>query len=421
MNIGNDYLQREEELERLEKIVENISTMGRGSTFAVDGSWGCGKTFFMKMFLRDMERIQREETSGDRFFTIYYDCWANNFYSEPVIPMLTEVLNRVSMDIPEAMRGTCAELKKGISEYVGKLVENQIGVNPIQMYQKVSQSGKALERETFSFDALYTLRQSLCSIRERLKDIAESQTILFVVDELDRCLPEYAIRVLENVHHVFSGIENVIVIFVIDRKELEQVIRTAYGDQIDTERYLRKIIDFYFCLGMGRPAESYADKYTEYCSKFSGTEEEKKETRKILNGLMEGLDIRTQEKIWRKAELIHSMITENEIDCSCMIFEIMLLKVKSKGGERMKGEWKGDLEKFSKSFGNNMISYNGKQYIMLKGSLIERVLWYWERISKKDIYEDVHICGPYFWSDYQEWEECIRIMKRFVQMAQMMN
>ena len=41
---------------------------------------------------------------------------------------------------------------------------------------------------------------------------AKDKTIIFVVDELDRCLPEYSIKVLERLHHVFEKTSNIQVI-----------------------------------------------------------------------------------------------------------------------------------------------------------------------------------------------------------------
>lgn len=40
-----------------------------------------------------------------------------------------------------------------------------------------------------------------------------------MVDELDRCLPSYAIKVLERIHHVFNELENVVVIIAMEKNK----------------------------------------------------------------------------------------------------------------------------------------------------------------------------------------------------------
>ena len=40
------------------------------------------------------------------------------------------------------------------------------------------------------------------------KALTESNTVVIIVDELDRCIPEYAIKVLERLHHLTEEKEN---------------------------------------------------------------------------------------------------------------------------------------------------------------------------------------------------------------------
>ena len=48
------------------------------------------------------------------------------------------------------------------------------------------------------------MKELKSGLEEQSKDV----TIVVVVDELDRCLPEYAIKVLERLHHIFGDTEN---------------------------------------------------------------------------------------------------------------------------------------------------------------------------------------------------------------------
>ena len=46
------------------------------------------------------------------------------------------------------------------------------------------------------------LENALKQIKDVITKISEELNIVLFVDELDRCLPEYAIKVLERLHHI---------------------------------------------------------------------------------------------------------------------------------------------------------------------------------------------------------------------------
>ncbi len=148
------------------------------------------------------------------------------------------------MESANVTDGILDTIKETTSEYIGTLLKNRLGFNPINIVDNLDKHIQKRQEATFAFDNIFALKKALNSVAE----LAENKTILFIVDELDRCLPEYSIRVLK-IHHIFSGIDNFITLLAIDRNELTQVIKTAYGTDIDTSAYLKKIIDFYVQLG----------------------------------------------------------------------------------------------------------------------------------------------------------------------------
>ena len=83
-------------------------------------------------------------------------------------------------------------------------------------------------------------KRTLDETREKLKRMSEIKTVVIVVDELDRCMPEYAIKVLERLHHLFEGIPNTIVIMAVDSKQLENSVKKSLEMQLNAGRYLRK-------------------------------------------------------------------------------------------------------------------------------------------------------------------------------------
>jgi len=70
----------------------------------------------------------------------------------------------------------------------------------------------------------------------------DKKTVL-LVDELDRCLPEYQIKVLESLYHLLD-IPNLIVVIALDKQQLECSIKSKFGEQQNTYGYLAKFIQY---------------------------------------------------------------------------------------------------------------------------------------------------------------------------------
>ena len=70
--------------------------------------------------------------------------------------------------------------------------------------------------------------------------------LVFIIDELDRCRPTFAIELLERVKHIFD-IPDMVFVFGINRDELCSSIQSVYGE-IDADTYLRRFFDMEFLL-----------------------------------------------------------------------------------------------------------------------------------------------------------------------------
>ena len=155
--------------------------------------------------------------------------------------------------------------------------------------------------------------------------------MILVVDELDRCLPEYAIKVLERLHHVFSGIANVQIILAIDKQQLENTVTQIYGKSIDMQRYLAKFIDFEIKLSPGKVSNELEMVYQEYFDSFTYDISSKDRVQEICTTLLQELDIRTCKAVVEKSFLCHRILNGQTEKCDaavlCVEVFLTLLKV----------------------------------------------------------------------------------------------
>ncbi|MFX8785979.1 P-loop NTPase fold protein, partial [Acinetobacter baumannii] len=72
-------------------------------------------------------------------------------------------------------------------------------------------------------------KQSLQYFKEALAKITSKldKPLVFIVDELDRCKPEFAIRLIERIKHFFD-IPKVVFILAINKTQLEESINNFY-------------------------------------------------------------------------------------------------------------------------------------------------------------------------------------------------
>lgn len=286
--------------------------------------------------------FQSEETNSDRYFVFHYNCWQHDYYEEPAVAIISAMLASIeddeallSKDIDNTIKAGYGLAKEKFKEIAGLYIENKIGINLISLADEIKDNKGEMEDAESEFDVMFNFSQTIEKVRKKLQEIAEERTVVLFVDELDRCIPQYAIKVLERLHHIFYGLDNVIVIMAIDRKQLEHSVEEMFGvrkdeSSIDIERYLKKFIDFSMVLDNGVLNESYRRKYKSYFQKFTMEhEKDAEEMSNILSKLFATIDIRRQEKLIEKANMVHSLVCNEKLDISVLVFEVIfeILKI----------------------------------------------------------------------------------------------
>lgn len=331
-----DLLGREKFVGNVIRIVNQLSAIRRGCCFAIEGGWGVGKTFVIEEIEEQLKLIQSEKSNDDRYFVFHYNCWQHDYYEEPAVAIISAMLASIKedeallgKDIDNTVKAGYELAKEKIKEIAGLYIENKIGINLISLADAIKDNKDEMEDAENEFDVMFNFSQTIEKVRKKLQEIAEERTIVLFVDELDRCIPQYAIKVLERLHHIFYGLDNVVVVMAIDRKQLEHSVEEMFGVRkdelsIDIERYLKKFIDFSMVLDNGTINESYWEKHKIYFDKFvMKNEQDAGEITNILLKLFETVDIRRQEKLIEKANMVHALVCNEKLDFSVLVFEIL--------------------------------------------------------------------------------------------------
>lgn len=274
-----DILNRTPVIERLMDILQGLRSNRQPMTFSLNGKWGSGKTFVLNLLADRIKEVNQTPSDDEMpFCYIRYDCWKYDYYAEPLISLVSAMRDAIQSKTTEGnidyvgseLKDTAKKLRKWVIETGGSFVQAQTGINiaPI-LLELVNDNPEKRQKE---YDDYFSVTEALNNLRVIMKEVSQKHTLVIVVDELDRCLPEYMIRVLERLHHLFEGLENIIVIIATDRQQLEHTIKSIYGTETDAVSYLQKMIQFELSLDFGKieNEERLQQKFSKLLSFYDG-------------------------------------------------------------------------------------------------------------------------------------------------------
>lgn len=247
----NDSLNRKDSAETLTNFVLSAND---SMVICIDAPWGQGKTTFLRMW--------EQHLKNDEIPTIYFNAWENDFSDDA----LTSLIGEISSALTElSQTGDKSNAKKHLN--TAKKIGAGLIKRSIPVAAKIATAG-ALDLDKISEQALSALAESVAkeqieqyenskksiqAFRDSLHALASSisskasKPLVFIIDELDRCRPNYSIELLEKAKHFFN-VDNIIFVIGADKKQLGSSIKAVYGEGLNVNGYLRRFIDFDYIL-----------------------------------------------------------------------------------------------------------------------------------------------------------------------------
>ena len=337
-----DLLSRKAFVDRMIEVTETIAANRKNVCYALNGAWGVGKSFVLDLFEQYVKNEQSEETASNKYFLFHYNCWEYDYYEEPLVAIVSSMLDEIekqeklfSSKAKVIIKSALKIIGKGLLAKGNELVEEKTGINIEEVAYAIRDADetriKELE-ENKKFDSNFNFKKTLNTMKETVKSIAKEKTLIFVVDELDRCLPEYAIKVLERLHHVFDNVPNVQVIIAVDKKQFEHTVKNIYGEGTNVDKYLAKFIDFEMSLDEGYLSGGFDARFDYYLSRFDYLNSNTNiiDIDEFKSQIFTGIDMRGKIEIIDKCYLLHTLLNKDEskMDYSFMCVEIAFMVFK---------------------------------------------------------------------------------------------
>ena len=210
---------------------------------AIDGHWGTGKTTFMALWAAYLR--------GEGIKVVEFNAW-KAFGADPLDTLTKEILRQVDIASPEQKRShehLLAFLKshaqvvaQGGVKLASLLHPSLEGVPEIVELGIQSMGNltipEANENEDPKIDSPAAFTSLLSSAAKTWSD----RPIAVMVDELDRCSPEYSVEMLQLLEHVFCA-KHIVFVVGVNLSELVHSVRAFYGQEFDAEGYLERFFD----------------------------------------------------------------------------------------------------------------------------------------------------------------------------------
>jgi hypothetical protein len=267
-----DLLNRKKEGDFLINYLINKYNDDKNKSFVlnINAEWGYGKTFFLNNIANELKEKNHP--------VIEFDAWRNDYTKEPLLAFMSEVNNSLEKFFkPNQSKGKkllkslkvsglpilMSILSRKLTGYtLDELIEEdkdeEFSKQKNENEEKIEErsdiestvSSLTTKLTEYALKEHNTIKDSIVQFKLNMKkllkyiDSLKSQKLpLFIlIDELDRCRPNYAIELLESIKHLFD-IEGIVFIIATDSKQLSHSINAVYGESFASEKYLKRFFE----------------------------------------------------------------------------------------------------------------------------------------------------------------------------------
>jgi hypothetical protein len=216
-------------------------------TFGVFGDWGSGKTSFLRAL-----QTRLEKNGAGNCSVIWFEAWRYQTEPAPIIALLHEIRQQLSWKT-----NFLARAKKAVGNATQVAIQGallsledlteKIGVN----LSKAREGYEVWERQHNAKPlATQVIREQLEAALKTLLAAEKNARLVIFIDDLDRCHPASALRLLDGIK-IYLNISKCVFVLGVNPREIqrgiEKEVPTADDDDHRTARaaeYLEKICGY---------------------------------------------------------------------------------------------------------------------------------------------------------------------------------
>lgn len=165
LQLAEDKLNRKPFLDNLFSLFENFGNQGnRGFTMIINGKYGSGKSTLLNF-------IQERNQKNKQFEIVAYNAWENNFFDNPIIPILYEI---------SKLEKTSSKIKDGAKNILKNIP--QIILGSLANAHSIDLTSLITNENIFEDYDKY--KDAINKFRNILIEYCKNKKVLFLIDEL---------------------------------------------------------------------------------------------------------------------------------------------------------------------------------------------------------------------------------------------
>ncbi len=269
-----DFLNFTDIADRVSEII--IQAEGRPISIGVSGSWGVGKSSMIKLIRRSLEK--RAEEHKREFLLVEFNAWLYQGYDDARAALLDVIATALKSRAEDKKTG----LEK-VTELLGRInwlraakftVESAaslaLGLPPLGILGTIIETGKQVLSGETQQDTVSTVTNMVSETAKESKGLLKPKkessppkeintirtcfeqalaemdlTLVVLIDDLDRCLPETTISTLEAIR-LFLFLQNAAFVIAADEEMIRYAVRRHFeGMEIGSDlvtNYFDKLI-----------------------------------------------------------------------------------------------------------------------------------------------------------------------------------
>lgn len=208
-------------------------------TLSLSGKFGCGKSTFFEMW---RNQIATEEEP--KFDTISLNAWNSDFLRDPLLSIVSSLVDYLGKRNPkkaQKIKSLAGWVARFSAAALNDLTKAAVIIDPKKAVEAAEESPE--KRGMKCFETFKQRRAAFERLKGLLGETAEQakRPLIVIVDELDRCRPDYAVEYLEVIKHIFD-IKNLVFILGIDRDSMASSVGAMFGSKMSFDEYFRKFV-----------------------------------------------------------------------------------------------------------------------------------------------------------------------------------
>lgn len=217
-----------------------LANVGDLNSIAINAQWGSGKTFFVKQVKYIIDHIgelddilgklrigESNKNTLSNLNVAYFDAWESDGDVDPLYSIVNSLVEATWFESHEKEINLVANSVNTIVKIL-----SGVDLSWLSTGLDLDESPKALKKK---------LSNHLDSLTKN------NEKVIIFVDELDRCNPVYAVKLLERIKHYLNR-PNIVFVFSTDISQLQHTVKNNYGYGFDGLHYLDRFFELVITL-----------------------------------------------------------------------------------------------------------------------------------------------------------------------------